>query len=74
MAMLNKLDPGGGLAVVRYKPNELQILREGRYVRCAVTQAIIPLEDLRYWNVELQEAYASPEIALERWRALQGRS
>lgn len=70
--MLNKIDPNGGLAVVRYKSNELQVLRQGRYVRCAVTQAAIPLEDLRYWNVELQEAYASPEVALERWRALRG--
>lgn len=69
--MLNKNDPGGGLAVVRYGPNELKVVREGRYVRCAVTEAIIPLEELRYWSVPLQEAYASPEIALQRWRALQ---
>jgi len=69
--VLNKSDAGGGPAVVRYGPNDLEVVREGRFVRCAVTQAIIPLEELRYWNVRLQEAYASPEIALQRWRALQ---
>jgi hypothetical protein len=26
----------------------------------------IPLEDLRYWDVDLQEAYASPEAKLRR--------
>lgn len=68
--MLNKIDPNGGLAVVRYKANELEVLRQGRFVRCAVTQQVIPLEELRYWNVELQEAYASPEAAVERWRSV----
>lgn len=70
MAVLKKIEPDGGLAVVRYGPNEMEVVREGRFVRCAVTGAIIPLEELRYWNVRLQEAYASPEIALQRWRDL----
>lgn len=70
-AVLNTIDRSSGLASVRYGPNELEVVREGRFVRCAVTQALIPLEELRYWNVQLQEAYASPEIALQRWRELQ---
>ena len=56
----------GEIALVRYAPGELMVLRPGRYVICAVTGKKIPLEALRYWNVELQEAYASPAIALKR--------
>jgi hypothetical protein len=38
-------------------------------VRCAVTGVPIPLEELRYWSVDLQEAYASPEAVLQRHAA-----
>jgi hypothetical protein len=31
-----------------------------------VTGAPIPLEELRYWSVDLQEAYSSPEAVLGR--------
>jgi hypothetical protein len=30
------------------------------------------LPDLRYWSVELQEAYANAEISFERFLALRG--
>ncbi|HKG81625.1 MAG TPA: DUF2093 domain-containing protein, partial [Beijerinckiaceae bacterium] len=33
---------------------------------CAVTGEAIPLDQLRYWSVERQEAYASPEAVLKR--------
>ena len=47
------------------------VLRPGRYVRiCAVSGKKIPLEALRYWNPRLQEAYASPAHALQRWKEL----
>jgi hypothetical protein len=42
------------------------MLKSGRYVRCAVTGAPIPIEELRYWSVDRQEAYASAEIATRR--------
>jgi hypothetical protein len=29
----------------------------------------IPLEELKYWSVDLQEAYATPEAVLQRHRA-----
>ncbi|MBX9746099.1 MAG: DUF2093 domain-containing protein, partial [Hyphomonadaceae bacterium] len=38
------------------------------FVRCAVTGEKIPLDDLRYWNVDLQEAYRGPQEATERWK------
>ena len=61
---------GGDLALVRYGDGEIVVLRPGRYVLCAVTGKKIPLEALRYWNPRLQEAYASPTQALQRWKEL----
>ncbi len=55
-----------GEAEVQYLDGEFRILRPGAYVRCAVTAVSIKLEDLRYWNVDLQEPYASPEAKLQR--------
>jgi hypothetical protein len=55
-----------GEAEVEYLDGEYRILRPGAFVRCAVTGAPIPLEDLRYWDVDLQEAYASPAAKLQK--------
>jgi hypothetical protein len=63
-------DPTGDLAVVRYGDGEITVLRPGRYVLCAVSGKRVSLEDLKYWNPTLQEAYAGPAEALERWRQL----
>ncbi len=43
-----------------YKHNSFDIVEEGDYVLCAVSGREIPLKDLNYWNVDLQEAYFSP--------------
>ncbi len=43
-----------------YKHNSFDIVEEGDYVLCAVSGREIPLKDLNYWNVDLQEAYYSP--------------
>ena len=48
------------LAKLKYMPNNFQIIEEGDHVICAISKKIIPLENLNYWNVELQEAYFSP--------------
>jgi hypothetical protein len=58
-----------GEARLRYLDGEFQVLTPGDFVRCAVTDQPIALPDLRYWSVELQEAYASAEIAFERYRS-----
>jgi hypothetical protein len=39
---------------------------QGDYVRCAVSGRPIRLDELKYWNVARQEAYASAELALKR--------
>ena len=47
------------LAKIKYLPNNFQIVEQGDYVECAVSGKKINLEDLTYWNVELQEPYFS---------------
>ena len=65
--MLGRSERGGaGEALVEYLDSNLRIVRPGAFVRCAVTGQPIPLEDLRYWSVARQEAYASPEAVLQR--------
>ena len=59
-----------GEAKLRYLDGEFQVLTPGDFVRCAVTSEAIALPDLRYWSVDLQEAYASAEISFERHRVL----
>jgi hypothetical protein len=55
-----------GLAEVEYLDGEYRVVRPGSFVICAITGEKIPLEALRYWSVDLQEAYASPDVALKR--------
>ena len=47
------------LAKLKYLPNNFKVIQEGDYVICAVSGKKISLENLSYWNVELQEAYYS---------------
>ena len=47
-------------AKLTYKHNSFDIIEDGQFVVCAVSGREIPLDQLNYWNVELQEAYFSP--------------
>ncbi|MDB5670970.1 MAG: hypothetical protein JWO25_1929 [Alphaproteobacteria bacterium] len=60
MLMSNK----GRLARLHYLPGTFRILAAGDHVLCAVTQQQIPLDQLRYWSVERQEAYATAEASV----------
>ncbi len=57
-----------GLAELEYLDGEYRVVRPGSHVVCAVSGINIPLEALRYWNVDLQEAYATPALALQRFQ------
>jgi len=57
-----------GEATLTYGDGEYQIVSAGEFVTCAVSGQPIPLDELRYWSVELQEAYASAEISMARYR------
>jgi hypothetical protein len=63
---------GNDIAVLHYGDGEFALLKPGRYVLCAVTGQKIPLDQLRYWSVPLQEAYAGPAEALKRWQETDG--
>ena len=47
------------LAKLKYMPNNFEILEKGDHVICAVSGKKIYLNQLIYWNVELQEPYFS---------------
>lgn len=62
---MNFLDPQQPRreAKIRYLDADFQVVREGDFVRCAVTGSVIPLTDLRYWDVARQQPYGSAETA-----------
>ena len=58
------------LAKLKYLPNNFKIVEEGDHVVCSISGKIIKLEELNYWNVDLQEAYFSPKEVNERYKTL----
>ena len=63
---MNAHDPSG-LAQLHYSDGEYAVLKPGRHVICAVSGKLVPLEALRYWSAERQEAYAGAAEALTRF-------
>ena len=59
------------LAKLKYLPNNFKILEPGDYVECAVSGKKISLENLNYWNVDLQEAYYSYHEAFKKREKLE---
>jgi hypothetical protein len=57
-----------GEAKIESLDGDFRIVRPGAYVRCAVTGQPIPLDELRYWSVDRQEAYANPAASMKRER------
>ena len=55
---------GGREARIHYLAGTFRVLSDGDHVRCAVTGARIPLDNLRYWSVARQEAYADAAASL----------
>ena len=60
----------GNKAKIKYNPNNFEIIENGDHVVCAVSGKKIPLDQLSYWNVDLQEAYFSPKEAQQRYEEL----
>jgi hypothetical protein len=68
--MMNRFEPkfsSGREAQLRYGGGDYQIAAPGDFVRCAVTGKPIPLDQLKYWDVDLQEAYSTASLALNRY-------
>jgi hypothetical protein len=57
-----------GQAELEYLDGEYRVIKPGTFVVCAVSGVHIPLEALRYWDADLQEAYATAGIALKRFQ------
>ena len=51
-----------------FKHNYFEIVEEGDYVLCAISGKEIALQNLNYWNVDLQEAYYSAVEADKRFK------
>ena len=62
----DRATPMNGEAELKYLDGDFRVVKPGAFVRCAVTGTAIPLEELKYWSVDLQEAYASPDAVAER--------
>ncbi len=58
------IDPGE--AKIEFLDGDFRIVRPGAYVCCAVTGQAIPIDELRYWSVDRQEAYASPAASMKQ--------
>ena len=61
---------GTAKAELEYLDGEFRVVKQGAYVLCEVTGQRIPLDELRYWSVERQEAYASAEAVHKRGQQL----
>ena len=68
MNRFERIPLAAGEAELRYLDGDYRIVRPGSYVRCAVSGVPIPLDELKYWSVDLQEAYAGPDAVLRRFR------
>lgn len=51
-------------ATLHFTDSDFQVVRPGSFVRCAVSDQAIPLDELRYWSAAHQEAYAGPAEAV----------
>jgi len=74
---MNRLEKNFSLkseAVLKYASGDYKVVKPGDFVRCAVTGVPVPLDELRYWGYDLQEPYASAEIAFQRHRDVQDKS
>tara|TARA_B100001093_G_scaffold513883_1_gene586721 strand:+ start:1760 stop:1984 length:225 start_codon:yes stop_codon:yes gene_type:complete len=66
--ILYNLLMGKKKAKLIFKHNYFEIEEEGDHVLCAISGKEIKLENLNYWNVDLQEAYFSPIEVDERFK------
>jgi len=56
-----------GEAKLHYSASDFTIMETGAYVVCAVTGERIPLDKLKYWSADLQEAYRDAGVSTKRW-------
>lgn len=64
--MLTRSSRPAGEARLRYLDADIEVIAPGDYVVCAVTARKIPVQALRYWCVDRQEAYWDADAASSR--------
>ena len=62
------MSQSGRVAKIHFLDGTFRLLSEGDHVLCAITGKRIALEELRYWSVARQEAYADAAASLEAER------
>lgn len=55
-------------AQLRFLDADYVVVKPGNFVRCAISGKAIPIDELTYWNVDRQEAYADAAAALEAYK------
>jgi hypothetical protein len=60
--------PSVAEAKIKYLDGDFQVITAGTFVTCAVTGKAIPLDDLKYWSVDKQEAYIDVEASVKASR------
>ena len=69
LASMNRMERHGRGGLARLRDHgDYQVLTRGVFVRCAVTGIDIPLDELKYWSVDLQEPYVDAASSLSRHR------
>ena len=64
--MLNQTDPMRGQpAKLKYREADFSVIVPGSHVVCAETGEAIPLDELKYWSFERQEAYIDAEASMK---------
>lgn len=53
----------GREAKVHYMANGLRVIAPGDHVLCAMSGERVALDELRYWSVARQQAYATAQYA-----------
>lgn len=72
--MLTKTPRLPGEARLKYLDADLKVVSRGDFVICAITGRKIPLQELRYWSVDLQEAYVDASAASSRWTEIRNKT
>ena len=62
--------PPAAEALLEFRNADYRVVRPGTFVKCCITGIAIPLEDLKYWDADRQEAYATPGAKLEQLRII----
>lgn len=60
-----------GEAKIHFGDADFTILEPGGFIKCAVTKEPIPLNQLRYWSADRQEAYKDAAASLDAWKKAQ---